>query len=122
MTNISGSLSRNFADKSRERLLHRNGHPELGYFSESGSTMETDDASVFDGIKKWWIGVRLFLDSLFGMGRSDPRKFIFGAKSGLAFAIVSALTYVTEPVQLISENIIWAILTVILIFEYNAGK
>ncbi|KAL8233059.1 hypothetical protein R6Q57_002837 [Mikania cordata] len=121
MTNISGSLSRNFADKSRERLLFRAGHPELGYHSDSGSTTENDDASILEGFKKWWMNVRLFVVSAYNMGRSDPKKFMFGVKSGLAFAIVSALTYVTEPVQMISENIIWAILTVILIFEYNAG-
>ncbi|KAD4584240.1 hypothetical protein E3N88_21841 [Mikania micrantha] len=121
MTNITGSLSRNFADKSRERLLFRAGHPELGYHSDSGSTTENDDASILEGFKKWWMNVRMFVISAYNMGRSDPKKFMFGVKSGLAFAIVSALTYVTEPVQMISENIIWAILTVILIFEYNAG-
>ncbi|MFS7929647.1 putative aluminum-activated malate transporter [Helianthus anomalus] len=119
MTNIFGSLSR---DKSRERLLFRKGHPELGYYSESGSTIENDDASIPNGIKKWWINVWWHLVNAYNMGRSDPRKFKFGVKSGLAFAIVSLLTYVTEPVQLISENIIWAILTVILIFEWNVGK
>ncbi|KAI7755024.1 hypothetical protein M8C21_020191 [Ambrosia artemisiifolia] len=121
MTNIFGSLSRNVADKSRERLLFRKGYPDLGYYSESGSTIESDDASFLDGIKKWWLNVRMHLVNAYKMGRSDPRKFKFGVKSGLAFAIVSLLTYVTEPVQLISENIIWAILTVILIFEWNVG-
>ncbi|KAK1431639.1 hypothetical protein QVD17_08142 [Tagetes erecta] len=114
-------MSRNFADRSRERLLFRKGYPELGYYSESGSTVENEEGSVFDGFKKWWISVLWYVVDAYNMGRRDPRKWKFGVKSGLAFAIVSALTYVTEPVQLISENIIWAILTVILIFEFNVG-
>lgn len=122
MTNISGSLSRNLADKSRERLLFRKGYPELGYFSESSSIIDNDEPSVHDGFKKCLASVRWHVVNAYKMGRTDPRKFKFGVKSGLAFAIVSALTYITEPVQMISENIIWAILTVILIFEFNVGK
>ncbi|KAK1431637.1 hypothetical protein QVD17_08140 [Tagetes erecta] len=103
-----------FPNKRRETLLA----PELASFSESE---HDDDGSVFDGIKKWWTNVGLLAVDVYKMGRTDPRKLKFGVKSGLAFAIVSGLTYVTQPVHMISDNIIWAILTVILIFEFSVG-
>ncbi|KAK9075272.1 hypothetical protein SSX86_003594 [Deinandra increscens subsp. villosa] len=116
-----GSMSRNFGDKSKERLLSRKGYSELGFFPESYSTTSNEDASVLDRIKKWWRDVGLFLVNVFEMGRSDHRQFIFAAKSGLALAIVSVLIFFKEPLNYMSQYSIWAILTVIVVFEFSIG-
>ncbi|KVI07595.1 Aluminum-activated malate transporter [Cynara cardunculus var. scolymus] len=121
MTANLGSMSRNFADKSKERLLSRKGYSELGLFSESYTNINNEDVSFLGRIKKWWSNLRLFLVNAYEMGRSDPRQFIFAAKSGLALAIVSVLIFFKEPLNYISQYSIWAILTVIVVFEFSIG-
>ncbi|XP_071710536.1 aluminum-activated malate transporter 4-like [Rutidosis leptorrhynchoides] len=115
-------MSRSSSNKSRERLLSRKAYSDLGLYTDSSSATEIGEPSSFDGIKKWWnINVQMVVFKAYGMGRSDPKKVIFALKSGLAIAIVSALIFVSETLPYVSENIIWAILTAVLIFEFNVG-
>lgn len=57
------------------------------------------------------------------MGRSDPRKVIFAIKMGLALSIVSSLIFWKESFHHIDigQYSIWAILTVIVMFEFSIG-
>ncbi|KAH8496218.1 hypothetical protein H0E87_019114 [Populus deltoides] len=55
------------------------------------------------------------------MGRSDPKKVIFAIKMGLALSIVSLLIFWKGSNEDISQYSIWAILTVIVMFEYSIG-
>ncbi|CAI9302234.1 unnamed protein product [Lactuca saligna] len=116
-----GSMSRNFTDKSKERLLSRKGYSELGIFNESYISTNNEDTSLLGKLQEWWTNVRLFLVNAYEMGRSDPRQFIFAAKSGLALAIVSVLIFFKEPFTYITQYSIWAILTVIVVFEFSIG-
>ncbi|CAH1446595.1 unnamed protein product [Lactuca virosa] len=116
-----GSMSRNFTDKSKERLLSRKGYSELGIFNESYISTNNEDTSLVGKLQEWWTNVRLFLVNAYEMGRSDPRQFIFAAKSGLALAIVSVLIFFKEPFTYITQYSIWAILTVIVVFEFSIG-
>lgn len=118
---MAGSMSKNF---NKEKLLSRKGYSELGFFPESYlSTNQTDyELSFGDKLKNWWNDVKLFAVNVYEMGLSDPRQFIFAAKSGLALAIVSILIFFKEPSNWVSQYSIWAILTVIVVFEFSIGK
>lgn len=124
--NNLGSMSRTFTDRSKERLLSRKGYSysESGFFPESGYSVisNNEDVSVNDRFKKWWDSCKLFLVNVLEMGRADPRQFIFAAKSGLALAIVSILIFFKEPLSYMSQYSIWAILTVIVVFEFSVGE
>ncbi|XP_023645982.1 putative aluminum-activated malate transporter 3 [Capsella rubella] len=55
------------------------------------------------------------------MGTSDPRKIIFSAKMGLALTLTSILIFFKIPGLELSSHYLWAILTVVVIFEFSIG-
>ncbi|GMP91037.1 hypothetical protein CsSME_00041905 [Camellia sinensis var. sinensis] len=53
--------------------------------------------------------------------KHDMRKVIHSFKVGIAFVLVSFL-YLLDPLyKKVGENAIWAIMTVVVIFEFSAG-
>ncbi|KAL1371013.1 hypothetical protein AAHE18_01G101800 [Arachis hypogaea] len=59
--------------------------------------------------------------SIWKVGRDDPRRLIHAFKVGLALTIVSLL-YLLEPLfKGIGQNSIWAVMTVVVVFEFTAG-
>ncbi|CAN7098816.1 putative aluminum-activated malate transporter 3 [Brassica rapa] len=55
------------------------------------------------------------------MGTSDPRKIIFSAKMGLALTLVSILVFFKLPGSELSNHYLWAILTIVVVFEFSIG-
>ncbi|XP_002992826.2 aluminum-activated malate transporter 9 [Selaginella moellendorffii] len=51
----------------------------------------------------------------------DPRRLIHAAKVGLALSLSSLFMLVEEPPRLLGENAIWAIKTVVVVFEFTVG-
>lgn len=62
------------------------------------------------------------LVTAWNMGTSDPRKIIFSAKMGLALTLTSILIFFKIPGLELSSHYLWAILTVVVIFEFSIGK
>lgn len=119
-----GSFRHSFAERSKERLLSRKGYSELGYGSSNGDEERVRFQcfhSIIEGIRSFWNGSKDTAIKVYEMGRSDPQKVFFAAKMGLALALVSLLIFFKEPLQSASQYSVWAILTVVVVFEYSVG-
>ncbi|KAL4611229.1 hypothetical protein ACB092_08G107700 [Castanea dentata] len=55
------------------------------------------------------------------LGQDDPRRIIHSLKVGLALTLVSLFYYIQPLYDRIGENSIWAVITVILVFEFSVG-
>ncbi|KAL0380748.1 UNVERIFIED_CONTAM: Aluminum-activated malate transporter 9 [Sesamum angustifolium] len=115
MTNYASSLSSNFTRKSRERLLDL-GSLESQY-EETGRCMCLRTAIFYNFTQYFKDFSRRALE----MGRNDPRKIMHAVKMGLALSLVSLLIFWKEPFPDAAQYSIWAILTVIVMFEFSIG-
>ncbi|PQQ11206.1 aluminum-activated malate transporter 9 [Prunus yedoensis var. nudiflora] len=121
-----GSFKYNFQEK-RERLLStQKGYSELGFVhieeqEPSGSPCCCTFRSVSDRIVSWCRTVQNVSNRAIRMGQSDPRKIVFAAKMGLALMIISLLIFLKEPFKQLSRYSVWAILTVVVVFEFSIG-
>ncbi|XP_030485215.2 aluminum-activated malate transporter 5 [Cannabis sativa] len=115
----------NFAEKSKERLLF------LGSFKGINDDVVIDEerrwgcCTCFQSMNKTMN--KLLKDSVdfagkaWEMGRTDPRKAIYAMKMGLAMALVSLLIFWKDSYHNIDQYSVWAILTVIVMFEFSIG-
>ncbi|CAI0552497.1 unnamed protein product [Linum tenue] len=55
------------------------------------------------------------------MGSTDPRKVFFAIKMGLSLATVSMLMILRKHLNDVSQYSIWAIITVVVVFEFTVG-
>lgn len=119
-----GSLRQSFADRSRERLLSRNYYSDVGldvpYIRREGCLYRIHRITR-ERFSTWWADVKGTAIRAYEMGRSDPRKVVFAAKMGAALSLVSVLIFFKEPLSYISQYSIWAILTVVVVFEFSIG-
>lgn len=123
-----GSFRYNFAEK-RERLLSINkGYSELSFVpieedevEPKGSARCCSFRSISDGIVSLCRSVQDVAHNAWQMGHSDPRKIIFSAKMALALALISLLIFLKEPIKDLSRYSVWAILTVVVVFEFSIG-
>lgn len=56
------------------------------------------------------------------MGKDDPKKIIHSLKVGLAITLVSLFFYFKPTYDGFGVSAMWAVLTVIVVFEYSVGK
>ncbi|KAL0304534.1 UNVERIFIED_CONTAM: Aluminum-activated malate transporter 9 [Sesamum radiatum] len=117
-----GSLRQSFVDRGKERLLSRKYNSDVG-FDDSFFVYEGCWHRFFriigERLSGWWNDVKGTAVSAYEMGRSDPRKVVFAAKMGAALSLVSVLIFFKEPLSYIGKYSIWAILTVVVVFEFS---
>lgn len=59
--------------------------------------------------------------TMWKVGREDPRRVLHSLKVGLSLTLVSLL-YLIEPLfEGIGQNAIWAVMTVVVVLEFTAG-
>lgn len=119
-----GSLRHSFEERSKERLISRKEYTDFGlnrseYDEEAGKCRCF--GSLSDRIVSFWNGVRNSAIELYKMGQADPRKYHFAVKMGLSLALVSLVIFLKEPLKDVSQYSIWAILTVVVVFEFSVG-
>ncbi|GAB2227555.1 hypothetical protein Droror1_Dr00009378 [Drosera rotundifolia] len=77
--------------------------------------------SIQDGAERLWMKIKGTAMKEYRLGRSDPRKVVFAAKMGLALSLISLLILWKGSINFIGDNAIWAIMTVVVVFEFSIG-
>ncbi|KAF9667619.1 hypothetical protein SADUNF_Sadunf15G0042500 [Salix dunnii] len=126
MARKMGSFRHSLAER-RERLLSTTkGYSEIVFPNIQEDLNEST---------RNWCSCRFLSDKIVGlgkqvqdfayrgyqMGKSDPRKIVFSAKLGLALMLISLLIFLKEPIKELSQHFVWAILTVVVVFEFSIG-
>ncbi|KAJ7945087.1 Aluminum-activated malate transporter [Quillaja saponaria] len=65
--------------------------------------------------------VRNFFKKAWEVGANDPRKVIHCLKVGIALTVVSLFYYMRPLYEGVGGNAMWAIMTVVVVFEHTAG-
>lgn len=73
-------------------------------------------------ISRLWRLLKETAMKAYDMGRSDPRNVMFATKMGAALSLVSLLIFFHEPPNIFTDKSIWAILTVVVVFEFSMGN
>ncbi|GAB4834494.1 hypothetical protein Ancab_032751 [Ancistrocladus abbreviatus] len=79
------------------------------------TTKEKQGESAANGVTSWIWSVWKFC-------KEDINRVIFALKVGLAVLLVSLLILFQAPYEVFGTNIIWSILTVVIMFEYTVGS
>ncbi|KAL2322913.1 hypothetical protein Fmac_027292 [Flemingia macrophylla] len=64
-------------------------------------------------------GVLAWVGRVWKMGREDPKRVIHAFKVGLSLTLVSLLYLLDPSFEGIGENVMWAIMTVVVVFEFT---
>ncbi|KAJ8440626.1 hypothetical protein Cgig2_031043 [Carnegiea gigantea] len=76
---------------------------------------------VHGWVLEFVINIRKFLVESWNIGVAEPKKFIHCLKVGLALSTVSLFYYVRPLYEGVGGNAMWAIMTVVVVFEYTVG-
>ncbi|XP_026440870.1 aluminum-activated malate transporter 10-like [Papaver somniferum] len=93
---------------------------------------EVQDRSERGLAKRFWLGFAGLLSGFMsklsqgwgkvcGVGSEDPRRVFHCLKVGLALTVVSLFYYMRPLYESIGSNAMWAVLTVVVVFEYTVG-
>ncbi|KNA17284.1 hypothetical protein SOVF_081230 [Spinacia oleracea] len=122
-----GSFRYSFAERREKKNLSK-GYSYLGipFLDDPLEDEEQEqDRNCFSSLRKkignWGNGFREFVIKAVQMGKSDPRKVVFSAKMGLALTLLSFLIFLKKPFEDLGRYSVWAILTVVVVFEFSIG-
>ncbi|KAI3798317.1 hypothetical protein L1987_33588 [Smallanthus sonchifolius] len=80
--------------------------------------MEIANKSSFNYMKALILN---FIKRIKKLGKDDPRRIVHSFKVALAITLVSMVYYLRPLYKGFGDNGVWAILTVVVVFEYTAG-
>lgn len=78
--------------------------------------------SMWTLIASFYSKLSKFIKKAWEIGVNDPRKFIHCLKVGIALTSVSLFYYLKPLYDGVGRNAMWAVMTVIVVFEYTAGR
>lgn len=121
-----GSFHQFLDQRSKERLLlssQKDGDWDLGFDPEDDEERSRCSrlCCCHSWIRELWKKLQEMAVAGWELGRSDPRKIVFAGKMGLALTLVSLLIFL-EPSKNIARYAVWAILTVVVVFEFSIGN
>ncbi|XP_017702247.2 aluminum-activated malate transporter 5-like [Phoenix dactylifera] len=120
-----GSFRYNSEQRSKEGLLSsflKEGEWGVGLDFDEEEEKRGCLRRLGAGIAGMWGKARELVEKGWKFGRSDPRKVVFGAKMGLALTLTSFIIFLKEPSMDLTKHSVWAILTVVVIFEFSIGS
>ncbi|XP_027927852.1 aluminum-activated malate transporter 2-like [Vigna unguiculata] len=62
-----------------------------------------------------------FTNMVVKLGKDDPRRIIHSFKFGFALVLISILQYFRPSFYVLGDNIMWAVITVVLVLEFSVG-
>ncbi|KAJ7952232.1 Aluminum-activated malate transporter like [Quillaja saponaria] len=99
----------------------KKGSIEIDIPSATKATLPDQTGNKKSGKSVAGLSLKAWLRSVWDFCKEDSSRVIFSLKVGLAVLLVSLLVLVQAPYEIFGTNVIWAILTVILVFEYTVG-
>ncbi|KAI5412551.1 aluminum-activated malate transporter 8 [Lathyrus oleraceus] len=72
-------------------------------------------------VKKFWTKLVKVTKFIKEIGQDDPRRFIHSFKVGLALVLIYILHHFRPSFYGFGDNIIWAVLTVVIVLELSVG-
>ncbi|KAM7270880.1 hypothetical protein ACFE04_030094 [Oxalis oulophora] len=108
---------------SKEKLLLKKGYSDFNLNNNNNDeyVFKQPSSSIYDKVTNFFKTINETAEELYRMGQSDPRKVIFAAKMGVALALISLVIFFKEPLKEVGQYSIWAILTVVVVFEFSVG-
>lgn len=73
-------------------------------------------------VKKSWAKLVIVISMIKEFGQDDPRRVIHSFKVGLALVLIYILHHFRPTFYGFGDNIIWAVLTVVIVLELSVGK
>ncbi|KAL2551041.1 Aluminum-activated malate transporter 10 [Forsythia ovata] len=74
---------------------------------------------------RFWLFIKCLmvriLEKVWNMGTDDHRKVIHCIKVGISLSVVSLFYYIRPLYDGVGGNAMWAVLTVVVVFEYTVG-
>jgi hypothetical protein len=89
--------------------------PDWGVLPEAAGAAE-DGGTLRRAVE----AVRAVAREMWAFARKDPRKPVYAAKVATALALITLLVFLREPTDIVSHAV-WAILTVVVVFEFSIG-
>ncbi|KAL3536682.1 hypothetical protein ACH5RR_000048 [Cinchona calisaya] len=72
---------------------------------------------LMDVLVKIW----MFLETVWNLGKNEPKKVIHCLKVGMALCLVSLFYYMRPLYDGVGGNAMWAVMTVVVVYEYTVG-